>query len=60
VLPAPSARADNALLAVLGPERCAHGFERFLEEFVTADDARFITSVGLSLARTAVTSLGRR
>lgn len=44
----------EALLAVLGPERYAHVFERFLEEFFTADDARFIASLGFSLARIPV------
>src|SRR6266498_1078297 len=44
----------EAPLAVLGPERYAHVFERFLEEFFTADDARFIASLGLSLARIPV------
>jgi hypothetical protein len=43
---------------VLGPARYTHVFERFLEEFCTGDDARFSTSLGLSLARTPVNHLG--
>ncbi|MEO3924066.1 cellulase family glycosylhydrolase [Micromonosporaceae bacterium B7E4] len=43
-----------AVRDVLGPERAAFFFDRFLEHFFTADDARFIAELGCNVVRIPV------
>ncbi len=44
----------DAIRAVLGPEKYERFFDRFLACFFTADDAKFIQSLGLNLLRLPV------
>jgi hypothetical protein len=52
--PANEQAQREALLAVLGQEKYDIFFDRFLEYFFGADDARFIQSLGLNLLRLPV------
>lgn len=49
--PANEEAQRHVLRAALGAEKYAFFFERFLEYFFDADDARFIASLGLNLLR---------
>lgn len=49
--PANEEAQRQALREVLGPEKYAFFFDRFLDYFFTDDDARFIASLGLNLLR---------
>src|SRR3954452_17122795 len=52
--PANEQAQREALRAVLGQEKYDIFFDRFLEYFFGADDARFIQSLGLNLLRLPV------